>query len=524
MLFRSHRAVEEENFDDLKNLLSSAAITFKGKTNAELAESLQRAQDQSEKSVASLFRSMATRAMSEAIYVSTGSITSMDRLAHYGLGLKEYTHFTSPIRRYADVIVHHQLLSALQSLKKSPYFRYTMAVPSRNPVLARLPESKEMSVLSTALAEFSDNKDDFEVDQLIESSNSHGMLGGSDASDLPTMKSISSTGQFLENHTDGPLPGSELARICDHLNEHNRLAKHSSKDCEGLFLSLYFRNHVDVTQAVVTDLRENGIYCYVPKFDMRGPVFLRDMDGNVQIDPALFNLPRSVGSEPSRAFASASFIRRFDPNESEIVYTENEKLEIIVQSRSISLHPLDLVMVSITCPEWDNRARVPSPRIQLIHQKSGITISLPSSQGVTSKHFCTSNNGGVNPSLSKDSELSPWSLEGPSLFDLMQQLKEMALSDSLNSSSFSSSLDSAMTPTSKVVPGRLSWGGFVNPDTRAAAQAVAQEAAAALRNERPAHTGGVNEYDLNNRVAREVTSRQHRLAAEKRNARRAKRN
>ena len=59
-----------------------------------------------------LLRLQATRCMSTAKYCSTGSLPR-NELYHYGLASPLYTHFTSPIRRYADVIVHRLFSASL---------------------------------------------------------------------------------------------------------------------------------------------------------------------------------------------------------------------------------------------------------------------------------------------------------------------------------------------------------------------------------------------------------------------------
>merc|ERR1712137_611629 len=50
--------------------------------------------------------------MSPAQYFSSGDVRPMD-WHHYGLAAPVYTHFTSPIRRYADVCVHRLLAAGL---------------------------------------------------------------------------------------------------------------------------------------------------------------------------------------------------------------------------------------------------------------------------------------------------------------------------------------------------------------------------------------------------------------------------
>ncbi|XP_030581045.1 DIS3-like exonuclease 1 isoform X2 [Archocentrus centrarchus] len=111
-LLRRHPPPREELFSQLVDTAKARGFTICTRTNKTLANSLDRAVDPQDPLVNRLLRMMATVAMSQALYFSTGT-QPQDQYYHYGLALDYYTHFTSPIRRYADIMVHRLLTAAL---------------------------------------------------------------------------------------------------------------------------------------------------------------------------------------------------------------------------------------------------------------------------------------------------------------------------------------------------------------------------------------------------------------------------
>ncbi|KAJ8307659.1 hypothetical protein KUTeg_014786 [Tegillarca granosa] len=111
-LLRHHPLPKEEQFANLLSCAAARGFTINITTNKDLADSLDKCVIPGDPEVNKLLRSLATMAMSNASYFSTGNL-SRTEFFHYGLALDLYTHFTSPIRRYADVLVHRQLMAAI---------------------------------------------------------------------------------------------------------------------------------------------------------------------------------------------------------------------------------------------------------------------------------------------------------------------------------------------------------------------------------------------------------------------------
>lgn len=112
-MLRRHAAPPSTNFETLNEMLQKRKnMHISLESSKALADSLDRCVDPKDEYFNTLVRIMSTRCMMAAQYFYSGAYSYAD-FKHYGLAVDIYTHFTSPIRRYCDVVAHRQLAGAI---------------------------------------------------------------------------------------------------------------------------------------------------------------------------------------------------------------------------------------------------------------------------------------------------------------------------------------------------------------------------------------------------------------------------
>jgi ribonuclease R len=105
-LFRVHEGPTPEKIDLLRGYLKATGVGMSVSDNPKPAEFQAIAEATKERPDAQQIHSMLLRSMQQAVYTP-------DNNGHFGLAFEAYTHFTSPIRRYPDLLVHRVIKAIL---------------------------------------------------------------------------------------------------------------------------------------------------------------------------------------------------------------------------------------------------------------------------------------------------------------------------------------------------------------------------------------------------------------------------
>ncbi|WP_308418224.1 ribonuclease R [Andreprevotia lacus] len=117
VLYRVHEGPNEAKLDKLREYLRSCGLSLPGaeiptaKDYAQVLEEIKKRPD------AELLQTMLLRSLSQAVYTP-------ENAGHFGLSYEAYAHFTSPIRRYPDLLLHRAIKAVLAGKKYKPSHKW----------------------------------------------------------------------------------------------------------------------------------------------------------------------------------------------------------------------------------------------------------------------------------------------------------------------------------------------------------------------------------------------------------------
>ncbi|PPB84190.1 RNAse R [Mycetohabitans endofungorum] len=112
-LYRIHAGPTEEKLANLRTFLRGFGLTLGGGDKPHASDYAALMKQVRERPDASMLQTMLLRSMQQAVY-------SPDNIGHFGLAYDAYAHFTSPIRRYPDLLTHRAIRAILAGKKYQP--------------------------------------------------------------------------------------------------------------------------------------------------------------------------------------------------------------------------------------------------------------------------------------------------------------------------------------------------------------------------------------------------------------------
>jgi ribonuclease R len=111
--YRIHAAPTEEKLTQVRTFLKQVGLNLAGGDKPTAGDYAELMKQVKERPDAALLQTMLLRSMQQAVY-------SPDNIGHFGLAYEAYAHFTSPIRRYPDLLTHRAIKAILLGKKYEP--------------------------------------------------------------------------------------------------------------------------------------------------------------------------------------------------------------------------------------------------------------------------------------------------------------------------------------------------------------------------------------------------------------------
>ncbi|WP_316820698.1 ribonuclease R [Pedobacter gandavensis] len=139
-IYRSHDSPNLETLNTFALFAARFGYKINTKSDKEIAKSLNYLMEDVEgKKEQNVLTQLAIRSMAKAVYTTK-------KTSHYGLAFDHYTHFTSPIRRYPDVMVHRLLAAYLNDEKSANEEEYEIAASHSSAMEKRAADAERASI------------------------------------------------------------------------------------------------------------------------------------------------------------------------------------------------------------------------------------------------------------------------------------------------------------------------------------------------------------------------------------------
>lgn len=139
-IYRSHDSPNLENLGNFALFAARFGYKINMKSDKDIAKSLNFLMEDVEgKKEQNVLTQLAIRSMAKAVYTTK-------KTSHYGLAFDHYTHFTSPIRRYPDVMVHRLLAAYLNGERSANEDEYETAASHSSAMEKRAADAERASI------------------------------------------------------------------------------------------------------------------------------------------------------------------------------------------------------------------------------------------------------------------------------------------------------------------------------------------------------------------------------------------